>query len=207
MRALPWLGFLLSLSTASAQEPPAPTPQPKPEQGTPAVGTKVGELIPEFELSTRDLRQADGAAKTLSSRGAGKVRLYLSMSTTCPGVNAYAERLKQLDLDLAKKGVEVVFVYPNHTEKLAAKEKFHKEQGFAARFAEDIDAQVVFGKLKGKKTCEAILVDAQGVIRYRGGIDDNPGKPKEVKRRYVVEAADAVLGGKAYEGPFPPAPG
>ncbi|MBL8896774.1 MAG: redoxin family protein [Planctomycetes bacterium] len=203
MHAFPWLGVLLSFSALSAQEPPAPTPKPE----VPAVGTKVGEMIPEFELATRDLKQADGAPKTFSSRGAGKTRLYVSMSTNCPGVAGYVERLKQLDLDLTKQGVEVLFVYPNYTEKLPAKEKFHKDHGFAARFAEDVDAQVFGGKLKAKKTCEAILVDEKGVIRYRGGIDDNPGKPKEVKRRYVVEAAEAVKAGKVYEGPFPPAPG
>ncbi|MBK9384096.1 MAG: redoxin domain-containing protein [Planctomycetes bacterium] len=205
MRAVAWLGVLLGLSALNAQEPPAPKPAPKPE--TPSVGTKVGELIPAFELATRDLKQDDGAPKTVSSRDAGKLRLYVSMSTNCPGVASHVERLKQLDLDLTKQGVEVLFVYPNYTEKLPAKEKFHKENGFAARFAEDVDAQVFGGKLKAKKTCEAVLVDAQGVIRYRGGIDDSPGKPKEVKRRYVVEAVEAVKAGKVYEGPFPPAPG
>ena len=194
----------LGALSAVAQEPPKPVPVPEPEEQV-SVGHKVGQQIPAFEVQTRDAKNPEADPKKVSSRDK-KARLYISMGTRCPGVNLYASRIQKLDKEVTKKGVEVIYLYPNYNETIEAKQEFHAKKAMPSRWADDENAAVVFGKLRGKKTAEAIFVDPEGVIRYRGGFDDNRSEDK-VTRRYVSEAVAAWKDGKIYDGPMPKAPG
>jgi hypothetical protein len=65
----------------------------------------------------------------------------------------------------------------------------------------DDDAKLA-DKLQVSRTCECLVLDAEGMIRYRGAIDDQYGygtrKPRTVKP-FLAEALDLVLAGKAID--------
>jgi hypothetical protein len=46
-------------------------------------------------------------------------------------------------------------------------------------------------------TPEAFLFDKAGKLAYHGTIDDNHSQPDQVTRRYLKDALDAVVTGKA----------
>ena len=55
-----------------------------------------------------------------------------------------------------------------------------------------------------ERTCEALVVDRRGILRYRGAIDDQyerGARRAEPTRRYLVEAIEAVLAGRSVATP------
>jgi len=46
------------------------------------------------------------------------------------------------------------------------------------------------------RTPHVFLLDREGVLRYRGAIDDNYEDPAAVKHHYLRDALDAVLAGR-----------
>ncbi len=46
-----------------------------------------------------------------------------------------------------------------------------------------------------EQTCTFVIVDGKGLMRYRGGFDDN-ADDGSVKRHYVKEAVKSILAGK-----------
>jgi len=56
---------------------------------------------------------------------------------------------------------------------------------------------VVADRFGAETTPHIYVIDAKGVVRYTGGVDDDPrGQKGDDAKRYVAEALDAVLGGR-----------
>ena len=157
---------------------------------------KVGERIPAF---TGKVKRGDKSADFDSAKH-GKTTVYLLVGVTCPATEPYVERLCLLESIYMPKGVDFVFLYVNGDkvagESPADKAKFHKKCRFAGAFLNDGESAIA-AKLGAQKTGEALVVDKDGKVLYRGGIDDNLLEPAKVKTKYVVQALDEVLAGKA----------
>ncbi|NLF74395.1 MAG: thioredoxin family protein, partial [Chloroflexi bacterium] len=69
------------------------------------------------------------------------------------------------------------------------------------------DSQEVARAYGGTHTPHVFLLDAGGVLRYRGAIDDNYDDPDAVQATYLRDALDAVLAGEAPATPTTPAVG
>src|SRR5438046_5460597 len=93
------------------------------------------------------------------------------VSFECPVSNSYATQLNELTRDSAAKGVAVVLVClsdesPEAVAKAAA-------ASFKPAMPVVLDAKREFAAgLKAAATPEVFLLDAEGVVRYRGRIDD-----------------------------------
>ena len=129
------------------------------------------------------------------SQKQGKVTVYVLAGVTCTATNAYAERLAALCEAYGPKGVDFVFLYPNHNESAADKRKFQKEKRLGGAFVNDADGAVA-RKLAAKRTAEALICDKEGKVLYRGGIDDNLNEPARARAKYVAQALDETLAGK-----------
>lgn len=76
--------------------------------------------------------------------------------------------------------------------------KWKKEHGITTAFLQDPEGAV--GKLYAARTTPHMFVlDAEGVVRYAGAIDDDPkgDKAPETRKNYVVEAVQALDKGEA----------
>lgn len=119
----------------------------------------------------------------------------------CPFAQAWEERIVELGNSYAKKGVGVLLVNANDPagsdeEAPEVMGKKAKERGMKFPYAVDEGSKLAraFG---ASRTPEAFLFDKDGKLVYHGTIDDNAYEPAKVSKRYLKQALDAVLTGKA----------
>lgn len=191
------LAFVAIVALACARQSTGsdnPTPERKPlvAAAPPKIGTAIGERIPAF---TAPLLGADGKpAGRIDSHGTGHATVYLFVGTRCPATRAYVARIRELERTYGAKGVAFVFVYPNRDDTLEAKLAFHRQSGFRGPLVDDQGARVA--RLLGARRTSEILVAARdGVLLYRGAIDDSRD-PAGVTKRYVAAALDEHLAGR-----------
>ncbi len=102
--------------------------------------------------------------------------------------------MKALEDEFRAKGVEFVYLYPNKTESRDEKMTFHKQVGLHSAMVDDEGAKITKA-LGFSNTAAVVLVDKDGKVVYRGGIDDNADE-SAVKRRHLAEAISETLAGK-----------
>jgi len=185
---------------------PVPTPAAKspapaaPAAAAPAtadvpVGNRPGNLIPAFAATAHTVEGGAIRDESMDSRKTGNVTVWMVSSSTCPVTKRYAPHVVAMETAYQAKGVRFVHVYPNRTESVESKRKFHADKGFRGAWIEDNDASIA--KLLGaKKTPEIYLTTADGAIVYRGAIDDSEGDFEAAEKHYLKDALDAVLAGR-----------
>jgi thiol-disulfide isomerase/thioredoxin len=166
---------LLALSLASAV--------PALAQGPISLGAKV-DAIPAQTTS----------AATQQFPTAGHVTAVIFIATQCPVSNGYNDRMKALYSDYSPKGVQFVFLNANSTEPAAEVESHRAAHGFPFPVYKDVN-NVFADKVGAAVTPHAFVFDAQGVLVYRGAID-NARNPDRVTEHSLRDALDAALAGR-----------
>lgn len=127
----------------------------------------------------------------------------------CPIAGRYAPRLEELHKRFADKGVAFVGINANPQDKPDTVAKDVKELGITFPVLLDHE-QALTKQLDVKTTTEAVLLDKQGTIRYRGMIDDQyaiAGQREKPRNNYLERAIREVLAGKTPETQRTVAPG
>ena len=145
----------------------------------------VGQKIPQF--SAQAVAQVD-------SHDSKFVTAYMIVGTKCGATPSYAKRFKALEDEYRGKGVEFLYVFPNKTESREEKLGWMKQVGLHSAMVDDEGAKITQA-LGFQQTASVLLVDKDGKIVYRGGIDDNRDE-KAVKHAYLAEAIKETLAGK-----------
>ncbi len=153
----------------------------------------IGDYAPDFELPG-----VDGEVHHLGTYLKRKsMAVVVFMCNHCPYVKAYWERLKAIQTDYADQGVQLIGVNANDVSRFP-EDSFDKMKEIAAATAlnypylrdESQDVARAFG---AERTPEIYVVDAQGIVRYNGCIDDNYGDPSQVTRNDLRDALDQIL--------------
>ncbi|MCS6775161.1 MAG: redoxin family protein [Chloroherpetonaceae bacterium] len=168
------------------------------------TGVRPRTAAREINVPVRPLRFRDlgGRAYTL---GAGNgPAVYLFLATECPVANGYTPRILALEKAYRERGVRFFAVYPNAHEPVSVVARHARERGYT--FPVVKDNGTLARALGATMTPEAVLVDRQGMVRYRGRIDDNRD-PAKVRQRDLQEALSAVLEGRRVARPTAPAYG
>lgn len=197
------MAALLGMFTLTAL---ADTPEATPEDSkktekvekkvTAPIGAAVGNRLPHFKVKAWDLAGADSKFAMHDSHALERATVYVFMSRSCPYCVMYQERLEQMTRAYRAKGVDFVMIYPTRKTPLGAKIAYHKEKAqFSSPFVNDKDASVA-KSLKIKKTPEVVLVDKDGVILFRGGIDDNPKHASKIRKAHLKNALEDHLNGR-----------
>ena len=159
----------------------------------------VGVYAPDFELPGVD-KQVHHLGRYLSScRALGVVFI----NNQCPFVRNYLQRLKQLQSDFAEKDFILIAINGNQanvkiSETLAQMKMFAEEHDFNFPYLRDHNQDVTTA-FSATVTPEVFLLDGQGVLFYRGAIDDSPESADSVKNSYLREAIAALLNGENLE--------
>ena len=146
---------------------------------------KVGAKIPAFTAS---------AVALVDSQDVEVPTVYMIVGVGCGSTPAYQGRYKAVEDEFRAKGVDFVWVFPNKTETLEAKQAWMKKMALKGPMIDDVGATSAQA-LECQNTAQGILTDAQGNIVFRGGIDDSPSEAS-VTRRHLAEAIKEVLAGK-----------
>ena len=148
----------------------------------------VGTTLDDFKLS--DTNSKEQSFNDLKGKN-GTVLVFLS--TVCPVVRGYNERISKLADDYKAKGINVVGINANLTEPLELVKR-HTEEHY--KFPVLVDKNdFLADKLGANVTPEAFYFNAKNVLVYRGAID-NDRSGKNVTADYLRSGLDVSLSGK-----------
>lgn len=154
----------------------------------PATARGIGATVADFSLS-----DANGEQQTLSALKGEHGTVLIFISTRCPVVKAYNERMEQLAKAYKAKGINFIGLNANSTEP-ADEIKSHASAHYT--FPVLIDkANKIADKLGAEHTPEVFFLDASNKLVYHGRIDNNKDQSM-VSKSELTEALDAVLSGK-----------
>jgi peroxiredoxin len=157
---------------------------------------EIGQKGPDFSLPG-----VDGQTHKLSEllKTSRAVAVIFSCNH-CPYVRAWEGRMKSIHRDYQGKGVVLVAIGSNDAVKYPDDDFEHMKQraeqeGFNFLYVRD-ENQAVARAYGGTHTPHVFLLDRDGILRYRGAIDDNYDDPSAVQHSYLRDALDAVLSGQ-----------
>ena len=150
----------------------------------------IGTKLPDFALTDLD---GNTAAVALSSG----ITVVTFFSTRCPVSNDYNERMNRVYADYGARGVRFFFADANANEPAEEVRAHAKQAGFSFPVFRDANSAAA-DRLGAGLTPETFVIDASGVLRYRGSIDDSRN-PARVLNSGLRSALDAVLSGEKVE--------
>jgi peroxiredoxin len=164
------------------------------EEATPLA---LGASLP---MTTAKLKNSiDGKLVSLADVKGTKGTLVVFTCNNCPFAKAWEERIVGLANESSKKGIGSMLVNSNTSSKsetIPAMQERAKERGMQVPYA--VDEKAKLAKAFGASvTPEAYLFDKSGKLVYHGTIDDDHKQADQVKKHYLKDALDAVVGGKA----------
>jgi peroxiredoxin len=165
-------------------------------KGMEKIGTAIGSYAPDFELPGID-GTVHHLARYLEKYQAVCV---VFMSDRCPHVRSYLDRLKQLQTDYQDQNFTLIGMNSNDAtqfpeECLENMMTFKATHHLNFPYVRDVTQDVAKG-FDADKTPEAFLLDREGVVHYRGRIDDNAEEPAAVTRPYLQQAIAQLLAGE-----------
>ena len=151
---------------------------------------ELNQHAPEFTLP--DL---DGRIHMLSDYR-GRIVIVNFWSSECP-------HSARFDADitphLAERGADVALLSiasnANETEGMLKAAARQRKIPLVLKDA----GQTVAGRYNALTTPHAFLIDRQGILRYRGAVDDVSFRQREPSRFYLQEAVEALLDGRLPE--------
>lgn len=167
------VGIAALFLLAAASEPPA-----------------IGKPAPDFSAVDET-----GAKHTLADYK-GKAVVLEWTNPDCPFVARHyeADTMEKLAASLGAKEVVWLAVNSTHSNTADDTKAWRSAQGFTYATLQDSDGTV--GRAYGAKTTpHMFVIDAQGVLRYRGAIDDDPHGKGSAPKNYVDSAMQALFAG------------
>jgi len=138
------------------------------------------------------LRDTEGRLHRLSDQR-GRIVVVNFWSCECP----HSERTDQLLVDLLSRwngDVALISIASNRNEMPASIKGVSQSRGLPLVLLDPEHA--VADLYQVQTTPDAFLIDREGILRYRGAVDDVTFKRRQPSRFYLQEAAEAVLQGK-----------
>jgi peroxiredoxin len=154
----------------------------------------VGRRVANFTL-----QDTAGKPVTLYSFRGSRAAVLVFLGTDCPVASLYVPRLVELNHAYKNKGVVFLAINPNRGETAAKVAEHAREHGIDFPVLKDAGNRVA-DELLVERTCEAIVLDGQARLRYRGAIDDQYGqgtRKDAPTAHYLRDALDAILAGRA----------
>lgn len=157
---------------------------------------KTGDPAPAFSLPG-----TDGRSHSLADFSEKAVLVIVFSCNHCPYVQAYEDRLVDVQRDYAGRGVQLIAInsnddenYPEDSfEQMVARSR---AKGFNFPYLRDASQQVAraYG---ATHTPQLFVFDRDRRLRYTGKIDDNWQRPQAVTRRYLRDVIDTLLDNRA----------
>jgi peroxiredoxin len=158
-----------------------------------SVGLPLGSSAVDFQL-----KGVDGKTHSLKSFS-DKALVVVFSCNHCPYVQAYEDRMVQLQKDYSAKGVTLVAInsnddtgYPEDSYPNMIKRS--KDRGFNFPYLRD-DTQEIARKYGAICTPHVFAFDQHRRLQYKGRIDDNRN-PESVKTKDLRDALDAIIAGR-----------
>ncbi len=158
------------------------------------------ELLTGSKAFDFNLPGVDGNSHSLSEFKDKKAVIIIFSCNHCPYVQAYEDRIIQIQKDYESKGVQVIAINSNEDinhpdDSFENMVKRAKEKKFNFPYLRD-GSQDVAKSYSATHTPHLFLFDEKRELCYTGKMDDNWQEPNKVKHTYLRDALDAILSGK-----------
>lgn len=163
----------------------------------PLASSVVGEFRLGAPVTGFTVTDMNGRAFNYSSLS-GKVTVVIFFSTRCPMSNAFNYRRNKLYIDFATQ-VNFIVVDPNANESIDEVREYARTAEFDYPVYKDI-GNVAADRFGAQITTDTFVIDASGVIRYHGYLEDSPNESR-AKTQGLRRAIEAVLDGRPVEMP------
>ncbi len=151
-----------------------------------------------IDWQSLQLRELNGERVSIS---AADWTVVCFLGTECPLAKLYGPRLQRMSTEFADRGVLFLGVNSNVQDSPSEIEAYVKSFGIAFPIVKDADQRIA-NVFNATRTPEVFVVDAQGIVRYKGRIDDQyePGISRaEPTHRDLLDALTALVQGKPLE--------
>lgn len=158
---------------------------------------EIGQKAPDFSLPG-----VDGQIVSLSTLlGSQQAVIVVFSCNHCPYVRAWEPRMIDIQAEYSPKGAVLVAINANDDlrypeDNFDSMKERARQMHFNFPYLRD-GSQDTARAYGATHTPHVFLLDNQGVLRYRGAIDDNYDNPDAVSHTYLRDALDAVLSGSA----------
>lgn len=159
-----------------------------------AKGTiTIGSTLENFKLF-----DSNGKEQSFNDLKGKNGAIIVFLSTKCPVVKGYNERISKLAEDFQAKGINVIGINSNYSE-TAEEIKKHTDEHY--KFPVLIDKNnVIADELNAFATPQVFLFDGNNKLVYFGAID-NDRTGENVSINFLRTALDEQLAGKAISKP------
>jgi peroxiredoxin len=183
----------LAQKGGSSKPPPSKTDTTKKDYKTPfRVGSETDPAVAITDIS--------GRSQTLKDlRGKIVVLHFWSLDA---GSAAYDKALAALAADYSKKGVMFFAIDPSKADVQSGADQYKRIQDYAAKaglsFPIVVDkTYTLVDKFGAQTTAHSFVIDAKGIVRYSGAVNDDPdGKKGDKATPQLKNALDALVAGK-----------
>lgn len=161
---------------------------------------KIGSPAPDFNLPG-----VDGKNYLLESFKNSRALIVIFSCNHCPYVQAYEDRIIELQKNCKDKGVSIVAINSNDTANYPDDSFVHMveravKKSFNFPYLRD-EEQTAASAYGATHTPEVFLFNKDRKLVYHGKIDDNWQEPDKVKNQYLKNAVDELLEGKEISVP------
>lgn len=154
----------------------------------------VGAKAPKFSL----VNAVDGQTVAMQPDD-GRIKVVVFTCNACPYAKAFEPRIIEIANRFREKGVAFYAVNPNDDAKyseetLASMKQRAGEKDYPFPYLKDGDSSTAraYG---ARVTPHVYVVDGEGVVRYRGYVDDS-AKPAERKTTGLIDALGSLTDGR-----------
>jgi peroxiredoxin len=168
---------------------------------TAALLMATATFAQDFKLNSKvsdfTLQDVDGKSVSWSSVKGSNLTVLLFIATQCPISNDYNERMNVVHNEFAAKGVKFVAINSNFSEPAEEVREHARKNNFKFTVYKD-PGNVVADRFGAQVTPEVYVVDASGVVRYHGYIDDSRNATR-IQKQGLKLALNALLNNGAPE--------
>ncbi len=161
----------------------------------------LGASAPDFTLPA-----TDGKIYTLADFKDKKILVIAFTCNHCPYVQAYEERLMEIQEDFGDKGVQLICINANDDQE-------YPEDGFEAMKENALEKDFNFVYLRdgtqqiakaygAECTPHLFVFDEKRKLAYQGGIDDNWKDASQVKQPHLRRAIEELTARKPVSSPI-----
>jgi len=157
----------------------------------------IGSSVPMADTKLKDISGKEVSIKDATQKNGV---LVMFSCNTCPYVIRNQSRTKMVAAFVKQNNIGVILLNSNEAERgdgdsYSDMQSYARRQGYDFYYALDTDSRLAnaFG---ATRTPEVYLFDTNGILQYKGAIDDNPADAGNVKRVYTREAITEMVGGK-----------
>ncbi|HET6542005.1 MAG TPA: thioredoxin family protein [Chryseolinea sp.] len=160
---------------------------------------EIGDAVADFRL-----KNVDGKMVALSDYASAKGAIVIFDCNTCPYSRAYNDRIIALNKKYLEKGFPVITINPNDPQ-MSPGDSYEEMVSQAKRKKYDFpylvdESQAVTRSFGATNTPHVFVLQKQGndfKVAYIGTIDNNSRDATAATKKYVEDAVDALLTGKA----------